>query len=130
MSNLFEHGKKHATEYNITAVLEAIGMLMWTGGTSWLDTRHIQREEHNAAIEAIKLEARCGRYYDRLSLLEARLGAANREQSKLRNYNRGASPGDTNYQARVDTIADLEADKSAIQLKINKLTEPTGCADE
>lgn len=128
--DISNHVHKNVAAYVVTGVLGIVGIIFWGGVTSWLDTRHLLRQEHTSAIQAIKLEARCNRYEDRLQFLTKEIRAANRRQSELRNYAREDSDNTEYNRARIATIEDLEKEKQVLTLEANKLESPTGCEDE
>ena len=96
---------------------------------AYLDTRHTQREEHNADLAAYRLEQRCARLHDRYLSLSSNVKSINQTQSRLRNYN-GRAPEVTYLTAaRNDTISDLESEKGDINTEINNLPVIKGCED-
>jgi len=121
------HVHKNIAAYLATAFLGIVGVIFWGGVTSWLDTRHLLREEHVAAVNALKLEAKCNRYYENLHALTKEIRAANRRQSELRNYAREDSDNTDYNRARSATIEDLEQEKIVLGIEASQLKVPEGC---
>ena len=121
--------RQHVVAASLTVGVTVVLGLIWAGIVAYLDTRHTQREEHNADLAAYRLEQRCARLHDRYLSLSSNVKSINQTQSRLRNYNGRAPEVSYLTAAREDTIADLETEKGEIKGDIDNLPTIKGCED-
>ena len=92
--------REHAAPLIVTAVVTVVGGLIWAGGLSYLDTRHLQRHE----------------------AIEQTIGANNREIRKLEAYNSVDTDGARAYRpARDSIIAELRDENDELKRTLERM---------